>query len=241
MESLFELVRWTHIVAGGVALCTFWLPWVVKKGGPAHRRAGWIYVGAMALVAVSAFVACAFRLTDAQPDNDGPAIFLAYVGLIATVNTSAGIRVIRTRTRKTGHRHPWDLGIAVLQLVGGAALLAYALNTGAVLFGAFSVLGLVTSAQQLHFWWRPPQSRMAWLFEHVGNMGGACIATVTAFTVVNARVFGLGGYSLVLWIAPGVLGGIAITLWQRHLRRKYAPGAPGANVPLPATPPQTAR
>ena len=56
----------------------------------------------------------------------------------------------------------------------------------------------------------------------MGNMLAACIGTVTAFIVVNLPTFGLQRYAVVAFLGPGVLGGLAITVWTRHYRRKFA-------------------
>jgi hypothetical protein len=211
-----------HVAAGGVALATFWLPWLVRKGGALHRRVGWVYTWAMAVVSVTGLFACALRLTDAAPANDAGAAFLGAVGLLAGASASAGVRVIRTKGRRQGSRHPWDLGVAAALGVAGAGTLALAARHTSVLFGVFGVLSIAVAAGQLRFWLRPPQSRAAYLFEHIGAMGGSCIATVTAFVVVNAERLGMQNHAVVLWIAPGVLGGLGISLWQAHYRRRYA-------------------
>ena len=64
--------------------------------------------------------------------------------------------------------------------------------------------------------------RDSWWYEHMVNMLTACIATVTAFLVVNISRLGLQEYSLYVWLAPGVLGGVGISLWERYYRRKFA-------------------
>ena len=72
-------------------------------------------------------------------------------------------------------------------------------------------------------WLKPPVSKLAWWYEHMGNMLTACIGTVTAFLVVNVPRLGLERYALVFWLPPGVLGGIGIALWQRRYRMKLEP------------------
>lgn len=68
-------------------------------------------------------------------------------------------------------------------------------------------------------------------FEHMSDMIGTCIAAVTAFVVVNAGRLGLGRFSLVGWLAPAVIGILALTVWQRHHRRRFAGPARVASAP----------
>ena len=72
---------------------------------------GWSYIGAMGLVALSAFAMCGLRLTDADPSNDGPALFLAFVGVLSSSASFSGIAAMRTKQRRTP-RAPNRLGHA---------------------------------------------------------------------------------------------------------------------------------
>jgi hypothetical protein len=101
-------------------------------------------------------------------------------------------------------------------------MLVWALSRGVALFAAFGGLGVLLAAGQLRFWLRPPESKRAWWFQHMGGMFGSCIATVTAFVVVNAGWFGAGRFNLVVWLAPTVVGVGALQIWQAHYRKKFA-------------------
>ncbi len=57
-----------------------------------------------------------------------------------------------------------------------------------------------------------------WFQNHISRMGGSYIATVTAFLVVNNPPYILG---LVVWIAPGVIGGTIINFIRRSYHKKY--------------------
>jgi hypothetical protein len=208
-----------HVAAGAIALSSFAIPLLARKGGRAHRRAGWVYACAMGLAAVSAWGLCAHRLADERTENDRAALFLAFVGLLAANTAGTGLRAIRTKARAPGRAAAIDVGSSVVLLACAGGLGALAIVERSVLFGAFAALGVFVATGQLRFWLRPPATRMPWLFAHFVNMLAACIGTVTAFLVVNASRLGLGDYAVVLWIAPGVLGGIAITLLSRHYRR----------------------
>ncbi len=51
-----------------------------------------------------------------------------------------------------------------------------------------------------------------------------CIGTVTAFLVVNYRYAPAAVQSvipaIVVWVTPGVVGGVALTILKRHYRGK---------------------
>lgn len=59
---LFSLAKILHILAGFTALLIFWIPLVTKKGGSIHRRIGWVYIGAMTVVSISAMFMGIWRI-----------------------------------------------------------------------------------------------------------------------------------------------------------------------------------
>ena len=216
-EAFIAALRSIHIVAGGVALAAFWIPWVVKKGARVHRRAGWAYALAMAIVSVTALVTCFWRSLDAHPDNDRDAQFLGLVGLLSAANVSYGLRALRATS--TRGRRVWDRAIALLLFTAGvlcAALGVIHLRPLWCIFGAGAALG---GLAQLRYWLRPATTRADRVLQHMSGMGTSCIATVTAFLVVNAENLGLQAHTFWVWVLPGLLGGTALSLaskrWQR--------------------------
>jgi hypothetical protein len=225
MILALKIALWAHVLAGAVALSVFWLPLVTKKGGPTHRRAGWVYVVAAWGIALTAFINCARMLTDDLPSNDRAAIFLAYVGVLAGANALLGIRALGTKRRVTGSRNPVDLTPPALLVAGGVALAVFGIHAAVPLFVVFAAFGVALGVVQLRFWLRPPATRHQWFYAHMAGMGGSCIATVTAFLVVNAHRFGLGSADLVVWIAPGLLGGLGLRAWRRYYERRFTGGS----------------
>ena len=223
MILAFKIALWVHVAAGAVALSVFWLPLVAKKGGALHRRVGWVYVVAAAVIALTGFSNCAHLLTDANPANDRAGLFLAYVGVIAWASAQLGVRALRTKRRTDASRDAIDLVPPALLVAGGLALAALGLRQGMALYVIFAALGVTLGTAQLRFWLRPPVTRSAWFIAHMSGMGTSCITTVTAFLVVNAHRFGLGTFDLVVWIAPGLLGGIGLAVWQRYYERRFTP------------------
>ena len=234
--SMLKTLLAIHVAGGSVALAAMLLPLFSRKGGSLHRKAGWVFVGGMTLVSLTAFILAGARaLTDPRPQAQQASVFLFYVALLTGAGVSAGVRVLRSKSRRDVHRHWWDVGVAVALTGGSLATLAYGLAMRQTLFTAFSFIGIVNGVSQLEYWLRPPTHPMHWWFEHMGAMLGSCIAATTAFMVVNAGRLGLETFSLAVWLAPTVVGVPTIVLWTRYYREKFrAAPQPRAVVSDPA-------
>src|SRR5712692_4947638 len=218
-----DRVRMLHIAAGFVALMLFWLPMVSRKGGLFHRRVGWIYVGAMAVVAVTAVVVCGARILFDSPQVRSRAIFLMFISVLAASSASQGVRALREKKRNAPTRRPINLALPALFFLSSVALEIYGLWIRTPLLIVFGFVGMAGGGGQLYYWLRAPRSRMHWWFEHMTGMGASSIATLTAFVVVNAPRLGLPTFSIIPWVAPGVVGTIGLVIWTRYYRRKFAP------------------
>lgn len=216
-ESFVAALRSIHIVAGGVALATFWIPWVVEKGARLHRRVGWVYALAMAIVSVTALVSCIWRSFDASPDNDQRAQFLGLIGLLSAANVSCGVRALRATSARG--RSLWDLAIAFLLFAAGVLSAVVGASHRRPLWCIFGAGAALGGFAQLRYWLRPALTRADRILQHMSGMGTSCIATVTAFLVVNVDNLGLRAYSFWVWVLPGLLGGIALSLASK---RAYA-------------------
>lgn len=212
-----------HIAGGSAALLAMVIPMVAKKGGRLHRRAGWVFVAGMMIVSTTALILSAARfLTDQTPQGRSGGIFLFYVAILTGAGVSTGIRVLRARGRTAAHRSWWDIGVSSVLAVSGVGLAIYGVIAQQPLFMAFSVIGIINGGTQLAYWLRAPEHPQHWWFAHMGNMLGSCIAATTAFLVVNAGRLGFETLSLVVWLAPAVVGTPAILIWTAYYRRKFA-------------------
>jgi hypothetical protein len=232
--------RWIHIVAGVVALAVFWIPLVARKGGWLHRRAGLVYAWSMLLVVVAAVAASGWRyLYDLHPAARPRAIFLSFIALLTFASGWNGLRALRTKKRMAPSWNPIDVVPSYALALGGVALMAWGLNGGFnALAIAFGALGAALGVQQIAVWSQSPSDPRHWWYQHMRGMIGACIGTVTAFLVVNARLTGLGTFNFAVWTLPGLLGGIGIALWTRHYRRKFGqPRKPSLDDAEPAAAP----
>ena len=220
---MLKLTLALHIAAGVTSLVSMWIPMFAKKGALLHRRAGKVFVGAMATVSVTSLMLAGARfLFDPRPEARRAGLFLLFVSILTGASVSTGVRVLRTKNRVGPNLHWWDLGLATLLTASSVAMMIYGIATGAALLATFPVIGLVNGGGQLAYWLRNPRSPMHWWFEHMSSMLGACIAATTAFLVVNAQRWGLDTFSIVLWLAPSIVGVPVIAIWTGYYRRKFS-------------------
>jgi hypothetical protein len=99
MALIFRIVLGIHIIAGAAALLVFWIPLVTRKGGRTHRGAGWAYVTAAAIVAMTGIASAGWLMFhDPRPHAWRAGIFLVYVGLFAAESALLGARALRPQT-----------------------------------------------------------------------------------------------------------------------------------------------
>lgn len=214
-----------HIVCGVLALVSMVVPVATKKGGRTHRRSGRVYVGSMAGVVASALAICGLRLLEPSADHQG-ALFLGLVGVLAGANTWYGMRVLQQKSRRGPHRHRLDQGIAAVTVAVGGVGTLFGVLAGHPLFLAFGLLTVSLGIGQLREMAAPWKHQKAWLVAHLSNMLAACIATTTAFLVVNQPRLPTEVAEmvppLVLWLAPTVVGSPLIVWWSRTVRPSRA-------------------
>lgn len=225
MRNLFLVV---HIVMGSVALGTMIVPLVARKGGRAHRRAGWVFVAGMAFATATAFFLSADRLlTDHTPGGRTFGLLLFYLSIVTASTVSAGMRVLSNKRRTTPSRNWWDLGMSASLAGSGVLAAVYGIAMRQPLFIGFSLIGILNGWSQLAYWLRPPVARMHWWYAHMGNMLGGCIAALTAFIVANAPHWGLPGDAVAVWLGPTAIGVPGIFAWIGYYRRNFEPRANG--------------
>lgn len=218
--SWFSWVMGLHIVAGGGALTSLALPFLSKKGGSLHRRSGWFFTSSMAFVGASAWLLALFRLTDGEAGNDDAAYFLAHVALFSSASVWTGIASVRSHRAGRTRGRALDFFWAGALLGSSVALGLYGLSQSEVLMIVFAALGVGTAVPQLRFWRRCDAEKSEWLVQHLSSMSNGAIAAITAFFVVNVERWGWSEYQLFFWIAPGLLGGAAVTRKALQVRRR---------------------
>lgn len=207
METLTTIFLVLHASAGAGALTTGTAIAFVKKGDRRHRLLGQWFVRFMVTVGGTAFFLSTVR----------PSPFLFVIGVYSIYVSLMGRTAFGER-RAWHTIAPWILGVTSLALV----VWSIAQETSMMILGLVFGLGFVGQAVSDIINLRTAgNSRRVKLIRHISWMGGALISTWTAFLVVNIQV----SWQIVLWIAPGVLGGLAIS---RAIRRYVGPS--GASV-----------
>jgi hypothetical protein len=221
--SLHLLLRHTHLAFGVVALLTFWLAALTRKGRPVHRGAGQAYLLAMAALLVPA-VPLAVRIGITHSRVGG--VFLGYLEIVVLTSVWLGRRAVRDKrdwARYTGRAYH---ALAWLNLASGAIVLALGLLVANQMRGilvAFSLVGLLGGLGMLRFARAAPREPDWWLKEHVGAMLGNGVGTHIAFLSLGLPKLlpMLAGPMLqnIAWLGPlGVAVLARVWLGRRYLK-----------------------
>jgi len=236
MESVFDGIRWAHIVIGFTGLAAFWFPVFARKGGQVHKKAGRVFEWAAYIVAGSAVFNALGRLVTAliggatlagNEDSFGFLVFLAYLGTVTFASVRHGVKAVRNKDFATLRTGP-HMALAVASLIGSAVVIGYALlvwtDLSFVLL-ALSPIGLLQGRAMILQMTRPQSERMIWFYAHMGNMLGAGIAFHTAFAVFgSARIFQFelpGAWQIVPWVLPAAIGIPSNLILETKYRRKF--------------------
>jgi len=219
MEAAALTLRTVHIAAGTVALVVFGIPLVVRKGSTVHRRAGWVYVGAMFIAACCAVLLAPIRLMQRPSSAWGTPIFLAYVALLSFTSCFYGVRVLQQKKRTGPHTGRVELIPPLILLGATVLLLVYGLTSGMTLAVAFAPVGVLVGLPQWLRLRRAPVGKTWWLMEHLSAMLAAVIGTLTAVLVVNAGRWVESGNMVLVWLAPTFVLTPFIVYWRRSYSR----------------------
>ncbi|MUV61424.1 hypothetical protein [Halobacterium sp. CBA1126] len=197
---------WTHVAAGVVALVAGGVALATEKGGRRHRRAGRVYVAAMAAVVVTVLPLFALDPTFFRT-------FLLLVAVFSGYLAFSGARAL-ARKRPGDDPTPADWAAAAVVVVACVALGAWGVTfvAGGDSFGVvmvvFGGIGGLLGGSDLRAYWQGTDR--AWLVDHLSRMVAAYIATVTAVSVVNAAMVP----EVVAWLWPTAVGVPLIWYWQ---------------------------
>jgi uncharacterized membrane protein len=224
MNTLLSILRFAHIAGGFVALISFWIPALTRKGSPIHRKAGRIYVRGMGVVVVTSLPLSALSFLE----GDWVAgTFLCYLFIITMTALYTGVRATRSKARPQQLITPLFVALGWSTLIGGIVVLILGLATKTWLLVGFSAIGLTAGPAQLSFIRKPPSDPRYWWFEHFGGMIGSGIAAHVAFLSFGARRlipgFDLGSWGMLAWFVPVIVGVVAINRLNAHYRAKFAP------------------
>ncbi|GJM10176.1 MAG: hypothetical protein DHS20C11_24520 [Lysobacteraceae bacterium] len=223
-ELIYQALLKTHMIAGLLALPIFWIPALTKKGSPIHRRAGKWFLILMVFVAATG-LPLALRFVAIGRFVSGT--FLAYLFVItATALATAWYALKFKRDYRQFYGNPYLL-VGLVNLLVGATVLYLGLSNGTTLLTLFSFIGIATGVSMFVRKRRidrgEPDSTW-WLQEHLGGMFAAGIAAHVAFGAFGlSRIWPAyasieGWIGMLPWLAPVVIGTVAISVQTRKYR-----------------------
>ncbi len=216
---LYPATLVVHIASGFTAFIAAPVAMIVRKGGPAHRKAGRIFFGGMTGIFVTGITLSILH----------PNIFLFAVSGFSYYMAASGYRWIfrkDNRSMADAARIDWLL-LVVASLFNlflfGLGMYAVAVRpTGAFgyIAGVFGLIGLFFVGRDGMALVRPQPQRHAWLLNHMGAMVGGYISTVSAFSAVNLDFLP----TFVRWLWPTLMGVPPLILWINSYRKKINAG-----------------
>lgn len=242
MTDIHGLLFICHIVLGTMALITFWIPIATRKGGINHIKFGRYYGYIMYAVALSGALMAMLVLIDpmeikghllknsVNQDAFMQTIrifwgFLLYLSLLTYVSVRQGFAVLRHKQNTQPLKNLSHLIPIALLGLGGVGMAYLGIRGDRMLHIIFGILGILISIGMLRYCLSAELKPKQWVIEHFGAMIGSGIGAYTAFFAFGGRQLfeNFGNVQIVFWIAPGVLGSIAITLLSRSYTTKFNP------------------
>jgi uncharacterized membrane protein len=230
----YDLVKFAHAGIGALALLTFWLSGLARKGSPLHKASGKIYLLAMTGILISALPMTVAFYTRQHPVA---AAFLAYLLVITATSVWCSWRAIRDKRDWIRYTGPVYRTLMVLNGLSGLAIAYIGLvvtNQMALIFTAFSLIGIMNAIRMWRFQRQAATEPRWWLKEHIGAMIGNGVATHIAFLSIGLPKLlpMLSGPLLqnAAWLGPLSLSIIAGV----YLNRKYM--KPKASIGKQAVP-----
>jgi len=229
--TAYKLLLSLHGLLGVLALVTFWIGGMTRKGSPLHKGAGKIYLLAMVALLVPA-LPLAIRILVLKSQLGG--VFLLYLWVIVVTSVWTSWRAIRDKRDWARFAGPAYKALAALNIVSGLVVLGMGLflaQDSQVIFIAFSSVGVLGGIAMLRFTRQAPDNPRWWLKEHLGGMIGNGVATHIAFLSIGLPKMlpMLDGPLLhnVAWLGP-----LATAVAARiYLGRKYLPKPVAATLP----------
>lgn len=228
--TAYKLLVAVHVLMGVVALVTFWTAGLLRKGTPAHRGTGRVYLLAMLGIIVTGAPMAVARWIDGHVVT---AAFLGYLVVITATGTWVSWRAVRDKASIERFTGPAYAALGVLSFAAGAGMLVLGSKAGAPLLIGFSSVGLITGADMLRRRLRRAQSATPrwWMTQHYTAMIGNGIATHIAF-------LGIGLPRLMPWANGTVLhyvawfGPLAVAIVAKVvLDRRWKPRPPRNAMP----------
>ncbi|MEM7611779.1 MAG: hypothetical protein AAF270_08885 [Pseudomonadota bacterium] len=241
MHIVHDWLLQIHIGIGALALIAFWLPVATRKGSANHIKAGRLYVYSMYAVAVSALMMSAMvyldpigirfpernlemeRAMNIANQSRMFAAFLFMLGLLVLSGLRHGLLALKTRQQadalRTLPHRTLIIALGVVGLVVGISGLQN-MQLLLIIFGALSVSASVSMLRESRIAKLTANQR---IIAHFSGLIGTGIGAYTAlFAFGGSRLLSQvlsGQWQVIPWIAPAIIGTIAIRRTQRQYQQ----------------------
>ena len=222
MELLERILILSHVIAGVSSLLMgLASAFIGKKGGKLHRQVGKVFFWCMFWVFISAMLIISFVRFNS---------FLMVIAVFSFYMAFSGYRVLKIKRSMKVERIDWVA--AVITILFGLSMLGMGVNY-LIQSDFSSVLGYLS----LFFGFFTAQTgwqnysgfkklaeaeKMWWWFAHMNSMCGSLIASITAFLVLNGRIFNLPSEMVwIPWVLPAIVGVPLISYWARKYRKQF--------------------
>jgi uncharacterized membrane protein YidH (DUF202 family) len=247
MLLVHQYALYLHIALGSCALIIFWIPVFTRKGNMDHKHFGRYFTGAMYAVAFSgitmtsldllfplAMHAANASLTAAEAQSFSAevrslALFLLSLSMLVLSSTRQGWLSIQHKADRSKLRTPLHTILCASLVVIGSILFVSGVRNGSVLYMIFAVLQVASGVGSLRYNFKQQLKPKEWWIEHLRGLIESGIGAYTAFLVFGGRqllnsIFGdsFSDIGIILWITPGVVGGIAIGYLSRHYENRFS-------------------
>ncbi len=220
MPLFDQIATYSHIIAGAAILIFGTYALATKPGGKSHRVVGKIFFWSMVWIFLSTiYMVSAIRFN----------LFLLIIGIFSFYLSFSAYRVLYRKKKERVHWVDW-MG-AILTVLAGIVMMGLAiwvwqkqgLGSAVYLCAIFGFFTVQAAWRDIRvFRTGSLDNPMWWLYQHMSGMGGAYIAGITAFLVqASARWFPAWDGQWIVWVIPGVLGGILLSRYIRTYRKKH--------------------
>ena len=214
---LFEIIVVLHVICGAIGLASFWVPIASVKGSSKHRSWGQIAARAFMAAGVLAIAMALLSLFGSEqrlPMIKDRVLFrglfgwmMLYLGVLTLSFADYGLSVVRHRARREALRKPRHQLVFAAVIISAVNCGVYGLSTGQPLMALVALIGLIATATQLFYVWRPHPPRAGHVPEHFRSLLGMGISAYTAFLSVGLiRMVPDHVFNPLIWAVPSVVG-----------------------------------
>ena len=214
----------SHVIAGGLTLVTGLLAaFVGKKGGKLHKQVGTTFFWSMFWIFVSTVLIISFVRFSC---------FLFVSAVFSFYMSFSGVRVLKIKKTNTVEKVDWIA--AIITMIFGVAMVAlglyYLLETENMTMGflCFFFGFFTTNTARINYvgFKKIAQAdKMWWWFAHMNLMVGSLIASITAFLVLNGRIFDLPSeMAWIPWVLSALIGSPFTSYWANKYRKQFKVG-----------------